>query len=76
MNITTESIRAAGGIVHSDGRIFFTNIEQVRAAVAGQPMKHVGYTCGDGDCGRIHDELDEESGCMKPVYVPATKERQ
>lgn len=32
--IEAEDIRAAGGIVHSDGNIFFTNIDQLRAAVA------------------------------------------
>lgn len=34
--ITHDSIRAAGGIVHSDGNIFFRNIEQARAAIAAQ----------------------------------------
>lgn len=32
--ITVASIRAAGGIVHSDGNIFFTNIDQLRAALS------------------------------------------
>ncbi|MBY8999178.1 MAG: hypothetical protein KGD60_15810, partial [Candidatus Thorarchaeota archaeon] len=31
--VTKESIRAAGGIVHSDGNIFFTNITQLQAAL-------------------------------------------
>lgn len=33
-SISHESIRAAGGIVHSDGNIFFRSIEQARAALA------------------------------------------
>jgi hypothetical protein len=32
--VAVEHIRAAGGIVHSDGNIFFTNIDQLRTAVA------------------------------------------
>ena len=32
--VTVEHIRAAGGIVHSDGNIFFTNIDQLRTAIA------------------------------------------
>ena len=31
--ITKEQVRASGGIVHSDGNIFFTNIDQLNAAV-------------------------------------------
>ncbi len=33
-HITQEQIRAAGGIVHRDGNIFFTNIDQLNAALA------------------------------------------
>lgn len=33
-------------------------------------MKMVGYTCGEGDCGRIHDECHSD-GYMVPVYVRA-----
>lgn len=32
-HITQEQIRAAGGIVHRDGNIFFTNIDQLNAAL-------------------------------------------
>jgi hypothetical protein len=31
---THDDIRAAGGIVHSDGNIFFTNLEKLHAAMA------------------------------------------
>lgn len=31
--LTKEDIRAAGGIAHSDGNVFFTNIEQLNAAI-------------------------------------------
>ncbi len=34
MSITPESIRAAGGIVHRDGNIFFASIEQLRTLAA------------------------------------------
>jgi len=34
--MTTEQIRAAGGIVHGDGNIFFTNAGQLAAYVAAQ----------------------------------------
>lgn len=33
--LTTEHIRAAGGIVHGDGNIFFTNIGQMNLAIQG-----------------------------------------
>ena len=32
--ITIESIRAAGGLVHSDGNVFFRNVEQANAAIS------------------------------------------
>jgi len=35
--LTKEEVRAVGGIVHSDGNIFFTNIEQLNAAIKEQP---------------------------------------
>ena len=31
--LTTEAIRAAGGIVHKDGNLFFTNLEQLNQLV-------------------------------------------
>jgi hypothetical protein len=31
--LTTEAIRAAGGIVHKDGNVFFTNLEQLNQAI-------------------------------------------
>jgi hypothetical protein len=36
VGLTKESIRAAGGIVHGDGNIFFTNITQLQAALEGK----------------------------------------
>lgn len=33
MEITHDSIRAAGGIVHSDGNIFFRDIAQLQALI-------------------------------------------
>lgn len=50
--ITTEHVRAAGGIVHSDGNIFFTNLEKLNAAVtlAQQAEAHpVGYLIRKAD---------------------------
>ena len=35
MNITKEQIRAAGGIVHSDGNVFFTNVDQLNSLMRG-----------------------------------------
>ena len=31
--LTKEDVRAAGGIVHSDGNVFFTNLDQLNAAI-------------------------------------------
>ena len=33
MSLTDEQIRKAGGIVHRDGNIFFTNINQLNSAI-------------------------------------------
>ncbi len=33
MSLTDEQIRKAGGIVHRDGNIFFTNIDQLNSAI-------------------------------------------
>jgi hypothetical protein len=31
--LTSEAIRAAGGIVHKDGNVFFTNLDQLHRAI-------------------------------------------
>lgn len=36
-----DSIRDAGGIVHSDGNIFFTNAEQFLIAASAQPKQRL-----------------------------------
>lgn len=33
--LTHEAIRTAGGIVHADGNIFFTNLDKLNAAIQG-----------------------------------------
>jgi hypothetical protein len=33
VELTTDDVRAAGGIVHRDGNIFFTNIDALNRAV-------------------------------------------
>ena len=38
-DVTKDSIRAAGGIVHSDGNVFFTNINQIKAMLATAPVQ-------------------------------------
>jgi hypothetical protein len=39
--LTVEDVRKAGGIVHGDGNIFFSNIEQLNAAIlaAAEPVR-------------------------------------
>lgn len=32
-------------------------------------MKRIGWTCGEGDCGRIHDEPGADGSYAVPVYV-------
>lgn len=44
MAITLEAIRAAGGIVHSDGNIFFRDIGQLQALINASPAGSVGNT--------------------------------
>jgi hypothetical protein len=38
MLLSKEDVRAAGGIVHSDGNVFFTNIEQLNAALLASQL--------------------------------------
>lgn len=46
-HITREHIRAVGGIVHSDGNVFFTSIEQLNKAVAAPSCRRLDTgTCG------------------------------
>lgn len=63
--ITVESIRAAGGIVHSDGNIFFTNIDKLRAALLAsspadtrEPVDVIGAAMGKLTDGQIRNILD------------------
>ena len=80
MNITNEHIRAAGGIVHSDGNIFFTNLEKPNAAVlAAQPapvQEPVAICHDDGhwtplktDAGRAFNEKLMQAGTRATVYA-------
>lgn len=44
--------------------------EQILAHIQGAPLgfKFVGWTCGEADCGRVHETGDAD-GYMRPVYV-------
>ena len=37
--LTNDDVRAAGGIVHKDGNIFFTNIDKLNAAIKAAPLR-------------------------------------
>lgn len=37
--LSADDVRAAGGIVHSDGNIFFTNIGKLNAAINAKESK-------------------------------------
>jgi hypothetical protein len=43
MSYTKEQIRAVGGIVHSDGNVFFTSIEQLNALASSELPISSGY---------------------------------
>ena len=55
--LTKEDVRAAGGIVHSDGNVFFTNLDQLNAAILAklasvelpEPVRLSTTTNRDGD---------------------------
>ena len=50
---------------------------QARAALSHpspQGWKQIGWTCGDGDCWRIHD-TEPPWPVAQPVYVPAHPEQ-
>lgn len=46
---------------------------QARAALSHpstpQGWKQIGWTCGDGDCGRIHEAPSADGSYAVPVYV-------
>lgn len=54
--LTHEHVRAAGGIVHSDGNIFFTNIEKLNNAITIAAR-------------RAHGELTSRTTCRKDWVV-------
>jgi len=44
--------------------------EAIAAPGVAQGWKLIGWTCGDGDCGRVHDTRpDDEADYMQAVYV-------
>ena len=44
--------------------------DREKRAQAAQGWKLIGWTCGDADCGRIHDTRpDDDEGYMQAVYV-------
>lgn len=80
--------RKQGQQIQADGEVVATCDlwcrEQVEAAIDAalshpstpQGWKQIGWTCGDGDCGRIHESPGADGSYAVPVYVPAphTKE--
>lgn len=55
--ITHEQIRAAGGIVHGDGNIFFTNLAQLNVAIkpALEKAEFDGFSAGTvAACGVLY----------------------
>ena len=40
-----------------------------------QGWKQIGWTCGDGDCGRIHEAPGADGAYAVPVYVQAPPEQ-
>lgn len=59
---------------------FGWDLWQARAALSHpstpQGWKQIGWTCGDGDCGRIHESPGAEGSYAVPVYVPATHTKE
>lgn len=84
--ITTEHVRAAGGIVHSDGNIFFTDLEKLNAAVTlaqqaeAQPVAWYRKPRPDGGYeGPVFEEdmsqARKNSGDWYPLYTAQPKEK-
>lgn len=73
MAITLEAIRAAGGIVHSDGNIFFRDISMLQglagaapAAVAGPAMD---VTLDEDQAGLLRDMLGDREAYPEAITV-------
>ena len=56
-------------------RIAAVQLKELAAALeaqqAAEGWKQIGWTCGEGDCGRIHDEPSTDDDYTQPVYVRA-----
>ncbi|WP_278536123.1 hypothetical protein [Delftia acidovorans] len=73
MTITLEAIRAAGGIVHSNGNIFFRDISMLQglagaapAAVAGSAMD---VTLDEDQAGLLRDMLGDREAYPEAITV-------
>lgn len=76
MLLNKDDIRAAGGIVHSDGNVFFTNIDQLNAALLDKLLKGVELpeALGDGFTalvivGDTPSLMEQKRICVSPIAV-------
>lgn len=62
MAITLEAIRAAGGIVHSDGNIFFRDVSMLQGLAGAAPAAVAPQADLDADLGLTVDQRDTAEG--------------
>lgn len=83
MEITHDSIRAAGGIVHGDGNIFFRDIGQLQGLIAEFSTGIAAWMTPDGDrvvTAQTMDGARADGGAMlssmRPYSVPLVRASQ
>lgn len=73
MTITLEAIRAAGGIVHSDGNIFFRDISMLQGLAGAAPAAVAGpvldVTLDEDQAGLLRDMLGDHAEYPEAITV-------
>ena len=68
--LTHEQIRAAGGIVHSDGNIFFTNIEKLNNSIAATQAQAKPQPLSDEQALEIFNDLEKFMDQIEDEEIP------
>lgn len=67
--IQYSAIRYVAGYPESYVKEYALAYAEQRVREEREQWTLIGYTCGDGDCGRIHDEPSTDDEYSAPVYI-------